>query len=99
MKQNPLDNLVLTKEEQKLEESLKIGHWSRIDTTNKWKKELQEMAKNTLELRKSKKITLRVNQGDLIKLKTRAQKKNIPYQTLLSALIRNYVEGKYSVRL
>ena len=48
MKQNPLDNLVLTKEEQKLEESLKIGHWSRIDTTNKWKKELQEMAKNTL---------------------------------------------------
>jgi len=48
---------------------------------------------------KSIRITFRVNQGDLVKLKAKAMEKNIPYQTLLSTLIRSYVEEGYSFRL
>ena len=31
---------------------------------------------------------------DLIRLKTKAAQNNIPYQTLISLLIHNYIEGK-----
>lgn len=90
---------LLTKDEVGLEQSLKSEKWESIKDLKLWKKELQEAAQTTLDLRKSKKITLRVNQEDLYRLKANAIEKNIPYQTLLNVLIRDYVKGQYSVRL
>ncbi|MDP3983269.1 MAG: antitoxin [bacterium] len=92
-------NQILTDEEQKIENSLEQGNWKSISNLAKQKKELQKVAAYALDLRKSKRITFRVNQGDLVKLKAKAMEKNIPYQTLLSSLIRSYVEKGYSFRL
>lgn len=99
MKRNPFKDLILTKDERELEALLVKPGWSRIDNFKSWKKELQQAAKDTMELRKSKRITFRINKKDLLELKTKAKKKNIPYQTLLGALVRDYVEGEYTVRL
>lgn len=58
------------------------------------KKMLEEAAKVYVDLRQSRSITLRVNKQDLIRVKARAKRSNIPYQTLINLLISHYVEGK-----
>lgn len=96
---DPFKDLVLDEYEQALEDSLTKGDWKRTKNFTRRKKEVETVARNMLDLRKSKRVTFRVTQGDLIRLKARAQQKSIPYQTLLTALIRDYVEGDYSVKL
>lgn len=55
---------------------------------------LLESAENYQVRQPSIPVTFRVKQVDLIKLKMRARDLGMPYQTLLSVLIHNYVEGK-----
>ncbi|HSX10085.1 MAG TPA: hypothetical protein VLF93_08080, partial [Candidatus Saccharimonadales bacterium] len=55
---------------------------------------LEEAASRYLELHNSKPVTLRINQLDLIKIKAKAKRKQIPYQTLLGALLHDFAEGK-----
>jgi len=50
-------------------------------------------------LQKSKPVTLRINQFDLIRVKAKAKRKNIPYQTLLGFLIRQYAQGEYKLTI
>jgi len=52
-----------------------------------------------MEARRAKPVTIRINQEDLTQLKAKAKKKNIPYQTLLGALIRDFVKGDYKIVL
>jgi predicted DNA binding CopG/RHH family protein len=55
---------------------------------------------NTREkLRKEAQINMRVNKGDLEKVKQRAQIAGIPYQTYISLLIRNAAQGKFEIRI
>jgi predicted DNA binding CopG/RHH family protein len=63
------------------------------------KKLFEEAVKNYRELSKTKKITIRVNTEDLIKVKARAKKSNIPYQTLINALIRQFAERQASLQV
>ena len=98
---DPFENLVLDDYEKELEASIARGEWVSVspEEFKETKKLLVEAARNTLKLRKSKRVTIRLNQGDLIKVKARAKQANISYQTLLGALIRDYVEGNYSLKL
>ena len=61
------------------------------------KKELQEIARATLE--KDKRISIKVNERDLFELKAKAIETGVPYQNLISALIHNYVTDKISLTL
>ncbi len=45
-------------------------------------------------LSKSKNVTIRLSLGDVTLLKNRAQDVGIPYQTLISSLVHQYVTGK-----
>lgn len=63
------------------------------------KKMFEEAAKRYRMLQTSRPVTTRVNQQDLIKLKAKAQRSGIPYQTLLSSLIHQFVEGKVVMSL
>lgn len=45
-------------------------------------------------LSKSKNITLRLNMMDLKSIKSKSKEVGIPYQTIIGALIHQYVEGK-----
>jgi hypothetical protein len=60
---------------------------------------LADAAMRYKHLNTSKPITIRVNQLDLIKLKAKAKAKNIPYQTLLSSLIRDFADGDYTLKI
>ncbi|KKS86135.1 MAG: hypothetical protein UV59_C0002G0010 [Candidatus Gottesmanbacteria bacterium GW2011_GWA1_43_11] len=63
------------------------------------KKLFEEAAKNFVELEESKSITLRIKKKDLLKLKAKAERNKVPYQTLINLLINSYTEGKTKLTL
>lgn len=91
---NPFTNLVLDDEEKLIEEALEKGEFERDSDLEKTKMMLEEAASRYLELHNSKPVTLRINQLDLIKIKAKAKLRNIPYQTLLGALLHDFAEGE-----
>jgi predicted DNA binding CopG/RHH family protein len=96
---DPFANLVLDEEEKLLEESLEKGEFeenTHFESTNDM---LQEAASRYLELHNSKPVTLRINQLDLIKIKAKAKRKQIPYQTLLGALLHDFAEGERELNI
>ena len=97
MKNNNIDpfaNLVLDEEEKLLEQSLEEGEFEENPHFENTKSMLQEAASRYLELHNSKPVTLRINQLDLIKIKAKAKRIQIPYQTLLGALLHDFAEGE-----
>lgn len=95
----PLDNLFLDDEEKLLEESLEKGEFEENPNFENTKRMLEEAASSYLELNTSKPVTLRINQLDLIKIKAKAKRKQIPYQTLLGALLHEFAEGEKEFNL
>lgn len=51
---------------------------------------------NTLldKAKKNKAISLRIAEYDLLKLKERAEKEGIPYQTLINSIIHKYISNQ-----
>ncbi|PIR58717.1 MAG: hypothetical protein COU69_04110 [Candidatus Pacebacteria bacterium CG10_big_fil_rev_8_21_14_0_10_56_10] len=96
---NPFKNLVLDEYEQELETAFEKGEFVSDPNFKETKKMLEEAAKWYTELQKTKRITLRVKNEDLIKVKTRAKKSRIPYQRLISALIHKYAEGQAKLEI
>ncbi|HRN95874.1 MAG TPA: hypothetical protein PLD54_00330 [Candidatus Levybacteria bacterium] len=96
---DPFENLVLDKEEQLIEAALERGEYEIEDNLEETKMMLKEAATRYLELNNSKPVTIRINQLDLIKIKAKAKRKNIPYQTLLGALIHDFAEDKRDLNL
>lgn len=94
---DPFKNLVLDEYEQKIEDSLERDIYAPVE--KEINQMLDEAAKNYPELKTSKSITLRIKQKDLIKLKAKAARNNIPYQTLINLLINSYTEGKSKIDL
>jgi len=85
--------------EQKIERALSRGEYRRAENVDLAVKLFKDAAKNYTILQKSKPITIRVNQEDLLKVKSKAKKSRIPYQTLLSALIHHFAEGRTHINL
>lgn len=85
--------------EKELLRSVEAGEWTSVPNQAKWRRELIEAAKNTLKMRKSKSITLRVEPDILTSLKIKAQKIGMPYQTLISTLLHQYATGKITLTL
>ena len=75
----------LNKEEQEILESVERDEWKPVKNLAKEKKRLMQIAKNTLN--KTKNINLRLSERDLQKLKAKAAREGIPYQTLAASLI------------
>lgn len=96
---DPFANLVLDEEEKLLEQSLERGEFEENPHFENTKNMLQEAASLYLELHNSKPVTLRINQLDLIKIKAKAKRKQIPYQTLLGALLHDFAEGERELSL
>lgn len=96
---DPFENLVLDEYEQGIEDALERGEFVSVPGFEKRKPKLVEAAKRYFERKESKSITLRVKMKDLIKLKAKAARNNIPYQTLINLLINSYTEGKTKLSL
>lgn len=75
----------LDKEEKKLLEEFEKGEWVPVKDQAKAKREALQAAKNTLN--KTRNINIRLSERDLLKLKAKAAREGIPYQTLAASLI------------
>jgi predicted DNA binding CopG/RHH family protein len=51
------------------------------------------------KLLKSKNVNIRMSESDWSKLKTKAAKNGLPYQTLMSAILHQYANGILEVGL
>jgi predicted DNA binding CopG/RHH family protein len=92
-KSDPFDGLILDDEEKQIEVALERGEYEESPHFEDTKKMLEEAARQHRQLHLSKPITLRINQLDLIKIKAKANRNNIPYQTLLGAVLHDFAEG------
>lgn len=96
---DPFENLVLDEYEQEIENALERGEFVSIPGFEKRKPRLVEAAKRYLQRQASKSITLRIKEKDLARLKAKAARNNVPYQTLIGLLIKSYNDGKTKLTL
>ncbi len=78
----------LDKEEKELLEEFERGEWIPVKDQARAKKEAMEAAKNTLK--KTRNINIRLTERDLLKLKAKAAREGIPYQTLVSSILHRF---------
>lgn len=78
----------LDEEERQLLEEIEKGEWKPVKNFAAEKKRLMQIARNTLN--KTKNINIRLTQRDLHKLKTRAIREGIPYQTLAASVLHKF---------
>lgn len=96
---DPFENLKLDEFEQEIEDALEQKEYVSGSNFEDTKKMFEDAAKRHIELQESKSITLRVKNVDLIKVKAKAKRSGIAYQTLIGLLIRQYVEGETKMTL
>ena len=80
-------------EEKELYEAVEAGEFVSIagGLTPERKAELQQAARNTLNGGERVQITLRVSKYNLTKLKARAFREGMPYQTLINSILHKAV--------
>ena len=96
---DPFSDLVLDDEEQAIEDAIQRGDFEVSPDLGDTARMLREAARNYKQLHVSKPVTLRINQLDLIKIKAKAKQSNVPYQTLLGAVLHDFAEGKRELRI
>jgi len=82
----------LEHEELELLESLENDEWQSVENLDKELKEHKNIAKNTMK--KDKRINIRISSKDLEMIKTTAVELGLPYQTLVSSVLHQYVTGR-----
>ncbi|MCK5510326.1 hypothetical protein KAI65_02165 [Candidatus Parcubacteria bacterium] len=65
------------------------GEFSSV-AKDKDRKKYQEYVKNTVN--KTKNINIRLSERDIQKIKAKALRKGIPYQTLITSLVHQYAD-------
>ena len=98
MKKIRMNDIKLTKEEELFEDDLLLGEYES-DQSVESKKMWAEAIAQYRELSQTKQMTMRVDAGDLIKVKARAKQYSMPYQTLLKIVFKQFAEGRIAVRI
>jgi predicted DNA binding CopG/RHH family protein len=81
-----------------IEVEIERGEWKSLESDEK-KKLKKLLKKGAKAFEKKKAISLRISQRDLKLLKRKSLETGIPYQTIISSLIRQYVEGKIKLEI
>ena len=81
----------LDKEEKGILDAYEKG---KLKTSTPLKNEIAEVKANAANtLRKDRRVTIRLYDHDLKGIQKKALEKGMPYQTLISSMIHQYVEG------
>lgn len=96
---DPFTDLMLDDEEQLLEVALEAAEFEESSNLSETKIMLEDAASRYRQLRTSKPVTLRINQLDLIKIKAKAKRNNVPYQTLLGAVVHDFAENQKELKI
>ena len=81
----------LNKEEKVILDAYDKGEIKTSKPSKKEKEKIKSMAENTF--RKDRRVTIRLYDHDLKGIQKKAMEKGMPYQTLISSMIHQYVEG------
>ncbi len=81
----------LDREERGILDAYDKGQLKLSSPSKKEKEKIQAMAEQTF--RKDRRVTIRLYDHDLKGVQKKAMEKGMPYQTLISAMIHQYVEG------
>ena len=81
----------LDKEEKKILDAYEKGYIKAKHPSEEELKEVKKIAETTF--RKSRRITIRLYDHDYKGIQKKAMEKGIPYQTLISGMIHQYIEG------
>ena len=92
MKKNKLNEF-----EKKVEKDFDNGKYVSVNGLKKEKLSLVKKAK--ADLKKSKNINIRISEPTLLKLKSRAVESGMPYQTLVSAILHQFVNKKLKLSI
>lgn len=84
----------LDPEEEEILKAFEEGKLVKVKNFDKEKKMLVEAARNTLN--KTKNINLRLSEKVVAKLKAKAAKVGIPYQTLASSVLHQFANKESS---
>jgi predicted DNA binding CopG/RHH family protein len=98
MKKQVIVNTKLNRDEEELEQELQ-GETYVSNNTKANRVMWSEAVANYRVLNQTKQMTMRVDAGDLIKVKAKAKANNMPYQTLLKILFKQFAEGKVAIRV
>jgi predicted DNA binding CopG/RHH family protein len=83
-----MKKIVLSKEEKEIEKNS-----NKFSTVSKSRK--NQIDKMLKESKKSRSISLRINEQDLNTLKIKAEKNGLPYQTMINVIIRKFVNDSF----
>ncbi len=72
----------LTKEEKKIEDALMRGDYARVSNA-----ELKEVRESLAARKKDQTMTIRVNSEDIKKIKKKAEKVGVRYQTYITEVL------------
>ncbi|OIO08199.1 antitoxin [Candidatus Roizmanbacteria bacterium CG_4_10_14_0_8_um_filter_35_28] len=92
-----MKNYKLDKEELQILKDVEAGKYKSVANLKEEIKRAREAAKNTLQ--KTRNINIRLPERDIQKLKVKAAENNLPYQTLISMLLRQYTKGEIRISL
>jgi len=81
----------LDKEEKEILDAYDTGRLRLSKPSKREKEKIRVMAETTF--RKDRRVTIRLYDHDLKGVQKIAMEKGMPYQTLISAMIHQYVEG------
>lgn len=81
----------LNKEEQEIEALFERDQISLSKPSKRLLSNLRSAAENTF--RKDRRINIRLSERDMVGIQRVAAAKGVPYQSLISGLIHQYVEG------
>ena len=81
----------MDKEESEILNAYDKGKLKLLSPSRKELDKIQSMAEQTF--RKDRRVTIRLYDHDLKGIQKKAMEKGMPYQTLISAMIHQYVEG------
>jgi predicted DNA binding CopG/RHH family protein len=86
----------LNKEEKAILDAYDKGELKPSTPTKRELDKIKSMAENTF--RKDRRVTIRLYDHDLKGIQKKAMEKGMPYQTLISSMIHQYVEGDLEER-
>lgn len=78
----------LDKTEEQILKDYDAGKLKSVPSSKRTQKQYQQYARGVLD--KTKNINIRISESDLVKVKSLAVKKGVPYQTMITSVIHQY---------
>lgn len=86
-----MSDLSFEKDELELLASYENEEWQSVKNFREQATQYRAYARATF--RKDRRVNIRISEKDLLDLQKRALREGIPYQTLISSVLRKYING------